>query len=519
MNCPDIMLVQALTIFLFLARRHDSPRFVWMMTGLVIRMAQAIGLHRDGSHFANIPPFDVEMRRRVWWALCMLDTRASEDQGTDYTITASNCDTKLPLNINDADIDPKMSEVPPERQGLTDMTAAIVTHEMCSKARQTGPEAQKSVASPEEQSRAVDTMFETLERLYLQYATESEEIVCWVAVTTVRLVKCKQTLFIYLPTLFSSPNEKFSDEIRNKLLVAAIELAEYNHALNSRHDARHWRWMFQTYTHWHAIVYLLMECSRRQWSPTLERAWIALHSNWLIPKQSASMDKSSQIWIPLRRLMTRARKHRAAELGRLRGNTPAIMQLEMGDRNIPVPASPGPFPSGKGEDLFVKHWRILVDPSSDSGTADQIDGAVNLGTSNPSNVETSIPTPSQGSDFGPSAKQPQLWSNTDFTLKETCLVGNNFCNISGTHGYSNAVVDHQIVLSEKPIGGTEGGLPMDPAPGWLWTDVDPTVDVFNGLGNFNMDIDGDVDWNNWVQSAAGMEMNTWPTESQGGWPE
>lgn len=31
LNVPDLVLVQALSIFLFLLRRHDSPRFVWMM--------------------------------------------------------------------------------------------------------------------------------------------------------------------------------------------------------------------------------------------------------------------------------------------------------------------------------------------------------------------------------------------------------------------------------------------------------------------------------------------------------
>lgn len=72
LNAPDITLVQAFTIFLFLLRRHESPKFVWMMTGLVIRMAQALGLQRDGSHFAHLTPYEVEIRRRVWWAVCSM---------------------------------------------------------------------------------------------------------------------------------------------------------------------------------------------------------------------------------------------------------------------------------------------------------------------------------------------------------------------------------------------------------------------------------------------------------------
>lgn len=90
LNNPDIILVQALTIFSLLVRRHDSPRFVWMMTGIVIRMAHYLGLQRDGTHFEHLSPFDIEVRRRVWWAVCNLDLRACEDQGTDLMITSDS---------------------------------------------------------------------------------------------------------------------------------------------------------------------------------------------------------------------------------------------------------------------------------------------------------------------------------------------------------------------------------------------------------------------------------------------
>jgi hypothetical protein len=57
------------------------------------------------------------------------------------------------------------------------------------------------------------------------------------------------TLLIYLPILFSAPSEMLSDTINSNLLVAAIELAEYNHALEAEQKCRHWRWLLQTDTH------------------------------------------------------------------------------------------------------------------------------------------------------------------------------------------------------------------------------------------------------------------------------
>ena len=86
LNSPNTTLLQAFALFLFLVRCYDSPRYVWMQTGLLVRMAHYVGLQRDGAQFNHLSPYEIEMRRRVWWAVILLDVRASEDQGTDTII-------------------------------------------------------------------------------------------------------------------------------------------------------------------------------------------------------------------------------------------------------------------------------------------------------------------------------------------------------------------------------------------------------------------------------------------------
>ena len=102
LNKPNFTIVQALVLFLGLHRRHESPRFVWMMFGLLNRMAQYLGLHRDGSHSPHLSVFEVEMRRRVWWTMCLLDQKVSEDQGTHmaYALIRNNRSTlTTPISI------------------------------------------------------------------------------------------------------------------------------------------------------------------------------------------------------------------------------------------------------------------------------------------------------------------------------------------------------------------------------------------------------------------------------------
>lgn len=92
--CDEIVILQAFVIFLVLLRRNDDARKIWTMTGLVVRIAQTLGLHRDGSHF-NLAPFEIEMRRRLWWQVCVLDARSSEDHGCDPTIIEAQFDAKM----------------------------------------------------------------------------------------------------------------------------------------------------------------------------------------------------------------------------------------------------------------------------------------------------------------------------------------------------------------------------------------------------------------------------------------
>lgn len=499
LNAPDLVLVQSLANFLLLARRHDSPRYVWMMTGIVIRMALALGLQRDGSNFGYLTPFEIEMRRRVWWGLCMIDVRASEDQGTDYTIALGSFDTEMPLNINTADISPESKEMPPEHEGLTDMSLTRVNFGIVDVSKQMIAQMSKST-SLEEQSRFLDEIYQRLQDGFLQYQTDSESnILYWTSVAITRLVVGKMTLLVFIPVLFGSPNETLSKEIRNKLLVAAIEVAEYNHALNAEPGCQRWRWVFQTYTHWYAIVYILLEISRRAWSPIVERAWVALHSIWLIPTQS-HMGKNLRIWVPLRKLRIKAQQHRDCDINRLRSDPAAVEELERQDREIPQPSSPGSFP-GKynATEFFVKKWRqqlakpdVAVHNTSEAvhplGNTDHLTNFANT-RSDP----TSEPVYCGVESYQPEENMSWLRSN------DTNSVSAPGHNIQPTHDFNHDFPEQQSGQNLNP-----SIIP------WLWADDGLSNAAMDSI-DMNMDFDGsDVDWYSWVENAQGMELNFGP---------
>lgn len=476
LNVPDLALVQAFAVLLLPLNRHESPRFVWMMTGLLIRMSHALGLHRDGTHFEHLTPYEVEIRRRVWRVVCALDVRASENQGTHHSVAIGSFDAKMPLNINDEDIMPGLKKLPSERQGLTDMSIARVWYRTTEIAMQMMAQG-SAMPNLDEQSGLLQEIYRSLEEGYLQYSTESN-ITYWVAVTVARLVMAKMTLFIYLPVLFTSPSEKLSETLRTKLLVAAIEVAEYNHALNAEQDCRHWQWMFQSYTHWHATVYLLLEIPRRPWSPLAERAWMALHSPWLIPEQS-HMSRNMRVWFPLQKLLANAERHRAKELVRLCNDAEAVERLEIEYRGMQLPSSPvavsvSNLPSLAVEpntfDAALDRWRqqVIAPPVIGPGTSDMI---VHIGTSGfpPNRVNWGV---------GPFLSQNSYLANIQPGLD---LPDSNSISLDPS-------------LS---VNGTDLG--------WLQSNeilTNPNDD----LGSTGFDMDSDVNWYDWVESLKGMEV-------------
>ena len=87
------------------ARTSDPPT-AWFKIGTLVRAAQAMGLHRDGSQY-HLSALETEMRRRIWGQICMLDFRAAEEMGFEPTIRLGSYDTQLPGIYGDDHFNPE----------------------------------------------------------------------------------------------------------------------------------------------------------------------------------------------------------------------------------------------------------------------------------------------------------------------------------------------------------------------------------------------------------------------------
>ncbi|KAH6885014.1 hypothetical protein B0T10DRAFT_361604, partial [Thelonectria olida] len=129
-NSTELDVIQAFSIFLDTVQTMESPKYVWSMTGLLARVAVSAGLHRDGSNFPGMSPFNIEMRRRLWWNILFIDVRSGVDQISEASLHDEMFDTKLPTNVNDSDLDPCMKVPPVAKNEITDTTPILVRSEL-----------------------------------------------------------------------------------------------------------------------------------------------------------------------------------------------------------------------------------------------------------------------------------------------------------------------------------------------------------------------------------------------------
>ncbi|KAK4220149.1 hypothetical protein QBC37DRAFT_271125 [Rhypophila decipiens] len=105
--------MQAFVMYLLPLCRDEVSRAHSVLVGAAVRMAECMGLHRDGQAY-GLNPLETHVRRLIWHQLCFLDIRTCEAQGPKPGIRRDDYDTRLPLNFEEEELtNLGWSSVPP----------------------------------------------------------------------------------------------------------------------------------------------------------------------------------------------------------------------------------------------------------------------------------------------------------------------------------------------------------------------------------------------------------------------
>lgn len=96
----NLTLVQALTLISNYQQKRDKPNSGYNYLGLAVRMATGLGLHKEFAGW-KISPLQMEIRRRVWWSLCVFDVGATITFSRPTVWPYEGVEVAFPLNVTD----------------------------------------------------------------------------------------------------------------------------------------------------------------------------------------------------------------------------------------------------------------------------------------------------------------------------------------------------------------------------------------------------------------------------------
>ncbi|KAF7558192.1 hypothetical protein G7Z17_g121 [Cylindrodendrum hubeiense] len=301
LEAPTVVLLQALAIYLAAVRVQNSGRGIWVLNGLAIRAAESIGLHRDGRKL-NLPPFESEMRRRLWWHLVARDGRAAEDHGLNNTYSPSLMSgVDLPLNLEDVDLYPEMKELPPARPGWTRMTLALVNlyvSRACGQLLQStaGTGTPREVFRAQIVREAREKMAGVLSRC--NHVVPQQRMTIVVA----RFILRKLDLVSRQQETMNNPSGLASEEN----LLEALEILEEADAMWADDLLKPFRWSMRAYPQFHMMLYILWYLCVRPQGSSAARALNAVEYHLEKTRKSDACATNESKWMVLAALKSKA---------------------------------------------------------------------------------------------------------------------------------------------------------------------------------------------------------------------
>ncbi|KAK4940579.1 hypothetical protein LTR10_019338 [Elasticomyces elasticus] len=279
LKVPDIDLLRAHVLFLTSMFHTGDPSSLWILLGSAIRMAQIQGLHRDGAAL-GLSPFESEMRRRLWWYIVTLDERLTEMVGSDSSLFRST-DTALPSNLNDADLFPEMTSLPPPHIGASEMSFCLVKYEIARFMRENDPRLDRfelvSYSRPGKavEKRDVSELESLLEERFLRFCDPVVPIQ-FLTSTMARSIICKLRQMEHRRKFRPSPEDERTttlEQTKMTLSIAARNI-EYDNLIHNLKSLRKFLWHVHIYFPWGApIVILKVLSSYAAWDADMFAAW------------------------------------------------------------------------------------------------------------------------------------------------------------------------------------------------------------------------------------------------------
>jgi hypothetical protein len=239
-------------------------------------MGQRMGLHRESS-LKDLPPFEAELRRRVWWQIVILDGRASQLTGASMNPDMQLYgDTRQPVNLSDADLVPSASILPLSSPAATDMVFCKVRIEigvwMITQRCLLGSSSEASAAGQAKFFKAINELERHIEDKYLSKMDKDFPLNILTSYLA-RSAICQLRLSVYHPIHRRERTSDLSAEQIDMLLENSLEVIRYDILSHSSPVLQKYLWHISNFFPFETFVLLISTLSGRAAGQIVDSAW------------------------------------------------------------------------------------------------------------------------------------------------------------------------------------------------------------------------------------------------------
>lgn len=302
MQGPNLISLQAFVIYLQ-GLRMFSPASSWTLVAVAVRLASALGLGSENP--TSMSGFELELRRRLWYVICLLDTQATLDRGS-IPLVSYGALGPPPLSVNDSDISPTFMPSSPS-EGFTDMTVVLMTFEAmtCHKRLcEIGGNAEDWPAKLE--------LISAFDHSYHQKYIDRDDVdtpvkrLCQLGAQS---ILASMHLLLRRPPYRQARNWIPASDDFDIMDMAAKVLAD--HLRVESEGLSPWAW--EQWVPWYALAVVLAELCNRPNAPASDSAYLLAERTYQRYSRPITDPDSGMLWKPIAKLLRRVQRLRSSQ--------------------------------------------------------------------------------------------------------------------------------------------------------------------------------------------------------------
>ncbi|KAI1118803.1 hypothetical protein F5Y14DRAFT_446616 [Nemania sp. NC0429] len=288
--------IQALIIYMIPICRAEVSRSHSVLVGTAVRMAECMGLHRDGETY-GLTPLETHVRRLIWHQLCFLDIRTCEAQAPKPVIRREDYDTKLPVNCNEEDLAATPGAPPPEpSDAWTTNTLSLIRFEINEMMRAVWVDRRRLEAR-----RITLTAVLTKIENFRRRMTEKYDHLLDISVPIQRYARCVINMLtcrlhiMVLHPYYANASNPMPPRLSHLLITSGIMVIELAIQLETNPMFHDWAWYLGAYFQYQIAILLATEVYFRPQNREADRIWSCLDYVFGLDRKMPSETKCTHL--------------------------------------------------------------------------------------------------------------------------------------------------------------------------------------------------------------------------------